>query len=317
MFSTPHAKGPELFTRAAENPLLTPTSRWWESVAVFNPGVAEDAAGRLHILYRAVGRDGISRCGYATSRDGVTIETRSLEPVLEPDLHDEYERLGIEDPRLTLLNGIFHVTYTAASVYAMTDARRISETETPWRVRVALALTEDFQTFSRFGVILPDMDNKDAVLFPEKLEGKYVLLHRLPPDIWISTSDDLREWGNHRAVVRTRPAFWDERKLGAGAPPLRVDEGWLLAYHGSDHHNVYRAGFLLLDARDPSIVLGRSDVPALGPKAPYEVDGSVPRVVFPTGLIRRGDSLLLYYGAGDRVVAVARGLLKDVINSLR
>jgi beta-1,2-mannobiose phosphorylase / 1,2-beta-oligomannan phosphorylase len=322
LLSSPVPRSEPFFTRAAENPLLAPTSRWWESKGVFNPGIAEGPDGTIHILYRAMGNDMISRFGYARTRDGVTIEARSAEPVFEPELGDEYERLGIEDPRITVLDGGYYITYTAASRYGVRDPHvpRESSHELPWpvwRVRVSLAVTDDFQTFTRYRIILPEMDNKDAVLLPEKIQGKYVLLHRLPPDIWIAYSENLRVWEGYRAVLRTRPAYWDERRLGAGAPPIRVPGGWLLCYHGSDHHNVYRAGFVLLDANDPSRVLGRSVAAALEPRAPYELTGLVPRVVFPTGLVLRGDTLLLYYGAADRVIGVARGSLRAVLASLR
>jgi predicted GH43/DUF377 family glycosyl hydrolase len=314
-----------VFARAPENPILAPTPLWWESVAVFNPGVVQDAEGIIHLLYRATGRDGISRLGYAQTRDGVTIKARSREPVFEPEFGNELETFGVEDPRIVFLDGTYYVTYTAASQYRIDDPHPelVPPQEQPWgagepwRVRISLALTKDFRSFTRHGVILPDVDNKDGVLFPERVDGQYVLLHRLPPDIWIAYSTDLRDWRGHRAVLRTRPAYWDEQKLGAGAPPLCIDEGWLLLYHGSDHHNVYRAGFVLLDGRDPSRVLGRSEAPALEPLEPYEVGGRVPRVVFPTGVVRRGDTILMYYGAADTVVGVARASLKNVLSSLR
>ncbi len=169
----------------------------------------------------------------------------------------------------------------------------------------------------RLGTILPDMDDKDGVLFPEKIDGQYVLLHRLPPDIWLATSSDLRHWENHRVVLRTRPALWDEAKVGAGPPPIRVEGGWLLLYHGFDHHRVYRAGFALLDAKDPSVVLARSEEPALEPAEPWERKGQVDRVVFPTGMIRRGDNLLVYYGAADTNIGLAEGSVRDILASLR
>lgn len=286
---------------------------------MFNPGVVEGPDGVIHILYRAQGRDGVSRLGYARTRGGVTIDERLPDPVFEPDLHDEWERLGTEDPRIVRLGSTYYVTYTATSLYESTDPHPswLPPEDPPWRVRVALALTDDFQTFTRLGVILPDMDDKDAVLFPERIGGRYVLLHRLPPDLWIATSTDLRQWEEHRVVLRTRPALWDEQKVGAGAPPVRTDAGWLLSYHGSDHHNVYRAGFVLLDGRDPSRVIARSNAPVLEPTVAWEIDGQYPRVVFPTGMVVRGDEVLIYYGAADTVVGVARGSLKEILASLR
>lgn len=307
-----------LLTRPGTGPLLEPTNRWWENRAVFNPGVAEGPDGSLHMLYRAQGRDAISRFGYARSRDGLTIDERWPEPVFEPRLHDEFEQLGTEDPRMIRIGPTYYVTYTAASLYPRTDPHsRERREDAPWRVRVSLAATEDFRTFRRHGVVLPEMDNKDAVLFPEKLGGAYALLHRLPPDIWLATSRDLKAWTNHRIVLRTRPGLWDERKLGAGPPPVKTDDGWLVCYHGVDHHNAYRAGFALLDLDDPILVLGRSAEPALEPRERWEIEGQVPRVVFPSGMVRRGDELLLYYGAADTVVGVARGSVRAILASLR
>lgn len=307
-----------LLTRVGDGPLLRPTDRWWENQAVFNPGAAEGPDGVIHLLYRAQGQDHVSRFGHATTRDGVTIEERWPEPVFEPDLQDEFERLGTEDPRLVRMDHTYYVTYTAASLYRASDPHPewLPPGSPPWRVRVSLALTEDFRTFTRLGVVLPEMDNKDTVLFPEKIRGKYVLLHRLPPDMWIAMSADLKTWEDHRVVLRTRPALWDEYKLGAGPPPVRTPSGWLVCYHGIDHHHVYRAGFALLDLEDPSQVLGRSSDPALEPRESWELRGQTPRVVFPSGMILRGDELLVYYGAADAVVGVAQASLRAVLASL-
>lgn len=308
-----------LLRRAGNGPLLSPTQRWWENRGVFNPGVAEGPDGVIHILYRAQGQDGVSRLGYARSRDGITIDARHPDPVFEPDTHDEWERLGVEDPRIVRLRHTYYITYTAASLYKATDPHPawLPPEAPPWRVRVSLAVTEDFRTFTRMGVILPEMDNKDAALFPERLGGKYVLLHRLPPDIWIATSADLKRWDGHHVVLRTRPALWDERRVGTGAPPVRTPTGWLVCYHGADHHNVYRAGFALLAPDDPTRVLARSVAPALEPVTEWERAGQVPRVIFPTGMVVRGDDVLVYYGGGDQAVGVARGSLTEILASLR
>ncbi len=308
----------QLLRRAGQGPLLKPTRRWWEEKGVFNPGAAEGPDGTIHLLYRAQGRDDVSRLGYASTRDGVTIDRRAEEPAFEPDIHDEFERLGVEDPRIVRMDDAYYVIYTAVSVHRSDDphARRAALGSLPWRTRVSIAVTGDFRAFTRLGVILPSVDDKDAVIFPEKIGGRFVLLHRLPPDMWMATSIDLKHWEEHRVVLRSRPALWDEWKLGAGPPPLKTSAGWLLCYHGVDHHLVYRAGFVLLDFKDPSRVLGRSVEPALAPAEPWEVKGRVPRVTFPCGMVARGDDLFVYYGAADTVVGVARGSVKEILFSL-
>jgi predicted GH43/DUF377 family glycosyl hydrolase len=319
MFKASSSHASDLFVRAKSNPILAPTTLWWESEAVLNPAAVEDKEGNIHLIYRAFGRDGISRFGYARTRNGEHIDYRGKEPIFESDENNEYEEKGVEDPRLSCIDGNYYMTYTAASKYAPGEPPPawMKNDDKPWRVRVSLAVTSDFKTFTRHGVILSEMDNKDAVLFPERINGKFAILHRLPPDIWIAYSDDLRSWRGHEKVTHTRPGEWDERRIGTGAPPLRTSVGWLVSYHGSDHHNIYRAGFLLLDLKDPSIVLGRSSFPVLEPEEKYEKEGVVPRVVFPEGLILRGDELLLYYGGADKVVGMARGSLKKVLESLK
>jgi len=306
-----------LFKRAPNNPILSPTNKWWESEAVFNPGVAEDKDGVIHIIYRAIGRDGISRFGHATTKDGFNIVDRDPEPVFEPGENNEYEVKGVEDPRIVFIDGLYYIIYTAASCYEKDEFPRLPKGDMPWRVRVSLALTKDFKEFTRHGVILPNMDNKDGVLFPEKINGKYVLLHRLPPDIWLAYSDNLRDWSDHQKVTHTRPGHWDEKRIGAGPAPIKIPEGWLLLYHGADHHNVYRAGFLLLDKDHPNKVIARSDMPALEPIEKYEKEGIVPRVVFPEGLILRNQELFMYYGAADKYIGAAKASLKDILASLK
>lgn len=318
LFRSNSAKSSDLFARANSNPILYPTNFWWESEAVFNPAAAEDENGVIHLVYRAMGKDGISRFGYARTKNGEHIDYRSTAPIFESDENNEFEEKGVEDPRLSCVDGQFYMTYTAASKYKAEEPVPVwLGPDQPWRVRVSLAVTKDFKSFSRRGVILPEMDNKDAVLFPEKINGQYAILHRLPPDIWVAYSDNLADWEKHEKVTHTRPGFWDERRIGTGAPPIKTPAGWLVSYHGSDHHNVYRAGFLLLDLKDPSRVLGRSGEPAFEPVEKYEKEGLVPRVVFPEGLVLRGDELLMYYGGADKVVGLARGSLKKVLASLK
>jgi len=292
--------------RYAGNPILTPREDHpWESGAVFNPGVVY-AGGKVHLLYRAIGEyeNYISRLGYAVSEDGLRF-TRLDEPVFEPQ--EDYERFGCEDPRITAIGDVFYVTYTALSRRAFSNAGN----------RVALASTTDFRNFRRYGVILPEFEDKDAVLFPEKIAGKYVMFHRIAPDIWIAYSDDLLHWYGHKVVMRPRPGRWDGVKIGAGAPPLKTEHGWLLFYHGVDEDMVYRLGVALFDLHDPSKLIARQEEPILEPEEVYEREGDVPNVVFTCGAIEKDDLYYVYYGGADKVICVATVEKDQALDFLR
>jgi len=292
------------FQRYAHNPILEPTNNWWERLAVFNPAaVCHD--GRVHLLYRAVGDDHISRFGYASSPDGFHFDIRSPGPVMESDTYDPYERLGCEDPRITLINGRFYITYTAASVYNASCPPTLGYDGAPWRVRAALASTQDFKTFERHGVILSDTDSKNAALFPEMINGRYALLHRIYPNLWICSSDDLLHWDNHHVVIEPREGAWDCCKVGAGAPPMKTDLGWLEFYHGVSETGVYGLGILLMDLADPRKILYRSNSPILIPDCEFEKEGEVPNVVFTCGAVEKDGRYLVYYGCADRAIGVA------------
>jgi predicted GH43/DUF377 family glycosyl hydrolase len=168
-----------------------------------------------------------------------------------------------------------------------------------------MARTRDFQTWERFGVVIPEYNSKNAVLFDRKIGGRYAMLHRVPPDIWIAYSHDLRTWTDHQVVMRPRENTWDSKRIGAGPPPVRVERGWLLFYHGIDSHNTYRAGAALLDPDDPAHVLARLDDWLLQPEKEFEEHGWVSHVVFPTGLVERNGEYRIYYGGADRVICSA------------
>jgi len=275
--------------RSPFNPILSPNPmHLWESRFVFNPAVVYD--GELfHMVYRAQGEDMVSRLGYAVSTDGIHFN-RLEKPVFEPSTDDEL--FGVEDPRITFIDGWYYMLYTAYS---------------PKGTRVSMARTKNFITWERFGVVLPDIDNKDAALFPEKIGGKYVMLHRIPPDIWLAFSDDLREWGDFVKIASPRKGMWDDLKIGAAAPPLKTEYGWLLLYHGvqKSEKPIYRLGFMLLDLEDPTKVLKRSEEPILEPELPWEKFGGVPNVVFSDAMVEVGDEYFIYYGAADNHIALA------------
>ncbi len=251
--------------------------------------------GLFHMIYRAQGDDRISRLGYAVSYDGIDW-MRLDKPVFVPEA--DYEAWGVEDPRITWLEDRWYMVYVGFS---------------PQGTRVCLASTTNFIHWERHGVILPDVDNKDAALFPEKVNGRYCLLHRIPDDIWIAYSDDLLHWTDQAPIMSPRRHLWDGRRIGAAGPPIRTDEGWLLIYHGYDEARVYCLGAALLDLEDPRTILSRPDEPILTPELPWERKGDVPNVVFSDAAVLVGDELYVYYGGADRVMGLATVPLADLM----
>lgn len=247
----------------------------------------------------------MSHLRVARSKDGVHFEVEPA-PALLPDR--PIEEYGVEDPRATLIDGVWYVTYVSVS---------------RWGITTSLAITTDFKTFERCGVIfLPDQ--KDVVLFPERVGGKYRALTRPMPQsfgrvlgIWIATSDDLMEWGRHVPICLPRPGRWDGQRTGASAVPFRVAEGWLELYHGVDHDSHYAMGALLLDGDDPSKVLARSPQPILAPEEEYERNGLFNDTVFSCGHLDLGNGRVrLYYGAADSVIAAADFDVSEIVASL-
>ncbi len=229
--------------------------------------------------------------------------------ILPEGLWEEY---GIEDPRITTIDNTYWITYVAVSRSG---------------AATALMSTTDFVTFHRHGIIFAS-ENKDVVLFPSRIAGDFVALHRpnphshfSPPQIWLAHSPDLIHWGRHALVLRGVHA-WEGDRVGSGTPPILCDEGWLTLYHGSTPSNIagtvgrYCAGALLLDRDQPRRVLARSNEPIMQPTADFETSGFIPDVVFPTAMIDRGDELQVFYGAADTCVASARFSKQSVLGSL-
>jgi predicted GH43/DUF377 family glycosyl hydrolase len=304
-----------LFSRSTANPILTPSSRWWESRAVLNPG-ATIFQGQIVLVYRAVGGDGLSRFGIATSSDGVRFERRAL-PLYEASPNDPLGRLGVEDPRITALNDTFYLTYTKSSVETA-DHPPLYWEIAPFRVRSAIAMTRDFEHVEEIGLILGDTNTKDSVLFPEKIGGRYAALVREFPAIQLVTSLDLQQWSEPVTIMEPIPGTWEAERIGAGPPPLRTPWGWLLLYHANEYfrmpsnERMYRMGLALLDLENPVRVRYRHHDPIFSPEAPYEISGPVGNVVFGTGLVEQKGDFYLYYGAGDGVVGLATAKRDEV-----
>ena len=240
----------------------------------------------------------------AESTDGIHFTVRKR-PLIDASF--PYATYGVEDPRLTALEDKLYLTYSAVSADG---------------VMVGLAQLNDTLTEAQpLGIILPP-ENKNAVLFPERIHNAYALLHRpVPfglgePNVYLAFSPDLVHWGEHRVLFRVRSGMWDSVRIGVAVPPLKTEYGWLVFYHGADEQGIYALGAVLLDLERPWRVLKRTRDPLIGPEAPYEKQGFYGGVVFPTGAIMEGASLILYYGAADTVVAGGRLSLKDVWNKL-
>jgi predicted GH43/DUF377 family glycosyl hydrolase len=297
------------FKRAKTNPLITPDDLPFENNGVFNPAVA-DLGDEMVLLLRIERREGISELRIARSPNGVDNWEFADEPLLSPDLPDyPFEEWGCEDPRITRLeNGQWAVAYTAYGRYGAT---------------VAVAIIDDsFESVERLGsVTMPP--NKNAALYPVKFDGRWVMLNRPEtggrPQIWYAYSheDNLAEWTLPGLLIPTHLGpWWDSTRIGAGAPPILTEDGWLLIYHGAKAAAgvlTYRLGLALVDRDDPRKVLARASDWVFAPVAPYETDGVAGNVVFTCGAAVRDDEVWMYYGASDMYVALARADIKDLL----
>lgn len=302
-----------LLTRHPRNPILTAADWPYPAHTVFNPAATRLADGTTLLLCRVEDRRGHSHLCAARSANGVDGWVIDGAPTFLPDPARYPEEVwGVEDPRITWMEelGKYAVAYTAFSRGGP---------------GVALALTADFRTFERCGLVMQP-DDKDAALLPHRIDGNFALLHRPIADsgahIWISYSPDLRNWGGHKMVLRARRgAWWDANKVGLSPPLIATPQGWLMLYHGvrqTASGALYRLGLALLDLAHPDRVLLRGDTWIFGPEAPYEREGDVGNVAFPCGFTvgADGDTLNVYYGAADTSVALATGSIRAMLRWL-
>ncbi|HSW89375.1 MAG TPA: hypothetical protein VLH19_00715, partial [Patescibacteria group bacterium] len=318
--------------RSKNNPMIAPNPKnSWESFTTFNPAAVYDG-GKVHLLYRAQGYDYISVLGYATSSDGEHIDERFEEPIYLPTANFEYTGTnkpkqishmymsgggygGCEDPRMTRVDDKYYLTYVAFDGVQ------------PPRVALTSITVENFLNrrwlWERPVLISPPgVVDKSAVIFPEKINGKYVVMHRIYPDILIDFVDSLEFDGSHwlegKYKISPRPNMWDSRKIGAGAPPLKTAFGWLLIYQsvGEQDSGRYKVGAMLLDLKDPTKVIARSQSPILEPDASYENEGFKSGVIYPCGAVIIGEKLYVYYGGADSYVCSATANLNEFLVEL-
>jgi predicted GH43/DUF377 family glycosyl hydrolase len=302
------------WTRASNEPILSPQGSTWESAGTFNPAVISVSAPvnyptppdadprKIVMLYRAQDASGTSRLGYAESTDGIHF-TRRPEPVLSPEADFEKDG-GVEDPRLQKFGDIYYLTYTG---YNKRDAQ------------LCLATSRDLLHWERKGVILPAYKGKwnvgwtkSGAIVPEKIDGKYWMYWLgTAPDktdqMGLSYSTDLIHWteATTTPVLPRRPGKFDSRVVEPGPPPTLTERGIVVIYNGADDKLVYRTGVAVFDRRDPRKLISRSDQPVFAPEKEWEKVGQVPNVVFIEGMARQGNRFLFYYGGADKHVGVA------------
>lgn len=307
------------FIRPPYNPIIAPVaSHDWESFATFNPG-ALSYKGKTYIFYRAMSKDNTSTVGLAISSDNLTIEERLAEPIYVPRESFEMKlkengNSGCEDPRVTLIKDRIFMCYTA---YDSIHAPQVAVTS----IALKDFLKRNFVWEKPYTITPEGIDDKDACIFEEKVNGKYLIFHRIGTDICADYMDHL-DFAKEKvdkciAVLGPRTGMWDSSKAGISGPPIKTKYGWLLLYHAvSKRHNTYRVGAALLDLNDPTLVLARSTDPVFEPTEDYEKIGIVNNVVFPCGVVTKKDKIYIYYGGADKVVGVAECLLEDILQPL-
>ena len=329
-----------------EGIILEKTDLEFENKGVFNPACIQ-VDGITHMFYRAINHNDISSIGYCQLKDNKVVK-RLEKPVLFPEF--DYEEKGVEDPRITFLEGTYYLLYTAY------DGKN---------ALISYATSKDLVHFTKQGIISPKISydeaedifrgsgirerytmfemfykerggkdillfEKDAALFPRKFGNKFVLLHRVLPGIQIINFNNFSEltedhWRNYLKslgdFIVFDPLFWFEnRNVGGGCPPIETKDGWLIIYHGVEDTpsgKIYHAAAALLDLKNPLKVLGRLKEPLFSPKAPWEKSGIIDNVVFPTGAVVRDKRLYIYYGAADKLIAAKSLVLSELLGELK
>lgn len=297
-----------IIKRYQHNPILTKDDVPYPVATVHNAAVVKHQ-GQYIMIFRSHRHNGRSVLGKAVSQDGFEFKV-DPKPFMLPAISGmfaEYEAYGIEDPRITFIDGEYLITYSAYSQHG---------------VRIALAKTRDFETIERVSLIT-QADYRNVVIFPEKFNGLYARLDRphseiSPWSMWISYSPDLTYWGESKLIMKPMQYHWDEMKIGPGAPPIKTKKGWLNIYHGvfpTMDGSVYRLGVALHDLKDPSKVIAVSDEWILQPEEIYELTGYVHNVVFTCGAVPEVDGTLkLYWGGADKVMCAGTARIDELVD---
>ena len=333
----------------AENPILRPnTANDWESLCVLNPAVIYDEKLQEFVMvYRAAGNDVRHeiKMGLATSKDGIHFERKCDKPIFSSS-PNEADGGCVEDPRIVKLGDLYYMTY-AARAYApgqywldewvegaskppmYLDETDIIGEELPFIAKKNittsyLAITKDFKNYKKLGRITEaSVDDRDVLIFPEKVNGKYVIVSRPKfkdkgpkmPSIWITYTDDLMEYQVPKLLM-TGEAWWETQRIGAGAPPIKTPYGWFMIYHGVDDKGIYRDGAVLLDLNDPSKVIARTKDFIMEPDQPFEFEGFYEGCVFPTGNVVKDGILYVYYGCADKYIGLATVKFEELLQHL-
>ncbi|MEM9297337.1 MAG: glycosidase [Bacteroidota bacterium] len=330
-------------SKHSSNPIFTPNKKnEWEELVVCNPGVYLDN-NKFYMLYRAAGNDEehIIRFGLATSEDGINFKRESDHPVLGPS-HEGPDMGCIEDARIVKFDDYYYVTYAFRpfppgqywnfkhdEVLVQDHGENAPKFIKNNMANSALAVTKNFKNWLKLGRITDsDLDDRDVILFPEKINGKYAMLHRPKewvgekwggheyPAIWIRFSHDMLVWDEPSHLLLTGiPGSWEE-KVGGSTPPIKTDSGWLVLYHGveSGGQGYYRVGALILDLEDPTKIIGKTRDWIMEPEFDYEIEGYYKGCVFPTGNVVKDNVLYVYYGGADKYIGLATCNINELVD---
>lgn len=351
------------FTRCPDNPIIVPGKYPWRMAATFNPGVLLDDDGRFYLYERAAGQLRPFHCyiGLLVSEDGVHFDHGSEEPVFTPEMAGSVHG-SVQDARLAKIDGTYYMTYAfrpfawsshptgvgvpeshesefagveRAPIYTQSGSKNVQGARPDNMTRSGIAVSSDRVHWKHLAwATEPDIDDRDVILFPEKINGRFALLRRPlqwvgpeygteHPGIWLCYSDDLQTWTKPTLLARAE-YDWEDNRIGGSTPPLKTEHGWLVLYHGVETENAdlrrvcYRVGALLLDLNDPAKVIARTPHAIMEPQTYYERFGMyIPNVIFPTGNVVKDGLLYLYYGVCDTAIALATIPLDDVVDHVR